>query len=719
MYRLILQSKPLIRSLTRLPAGRHTNVRSAHAFSTTTPFRENSTITKLTSNSTHTTSKDPALQKRKADMIEFLYKNHQRPVPTGKKDLILTNCPHCIKIRKNSFAAYLDLAKSTYNCKTCGTRGSWQEYTRTLTKRLTDEKNDFQLISASNVFGSQHSLFSKPIEQVEAYPERLLQDTDVLEWLHTTYKIKPEIFSTYSVGLANYVDPETRLKEIQENEEAQESLCLTFPQTTLVYNPEELEDESSSEDNFKIDTVRIKAASLDTPSEVLTYDPPVPNRSVSAGLFGYKTITSESDSVIITRREFDAMAAYQETGVPSVSLPTANYQLEESVLPLLERFSKIYIWLDDDVDGQLAADRFANKLGNSRCMIVNTRMNALHGPLNAHSALLAGEDLRNILGSARQIKHDQIMDFSDLREEVYSEIMNPEQTRGVQSKDLPGWNSLLKGHRSGELTILTGPTGSGKTTIISQLSLDYCQSGVPTLWGSFEILNKRLAKRMLYQYSGKDLSKAPQEIDVWANKFEQLPLYFLKFFSSTAIKDVLKACSHAVYAHDVRHIILDNLQFMLSQQGRSSLDRWELQDEAIAELRRFATQQDVHITLVVHPRKDIGEQLDINSVFGSAKVTQEADNVVIIQKPLNEKGYRTLDVKKNRYDGTLGAMPYVFMNDSLKIRCLEKSEASAAKRASKPTSYTRYPKSKKAVIEHRANYIEFPSSSEEITSQVY
>ena len=122
-------------------------------------------------------------------------------------------------------------------------------------------------------------------------------------------------------------------------------------------------------------------------------------------------------------------------------------------------------------------------------------------------------------------------------------------------------------------------------------------------------------------------------------------MYFLKFFSSTAIRDVLKACSHAVYAYDVRHIILDNLQFMLSQQGRSSLDRWELQDDAVAELRKFATEQDVHITLVVHPRKDANDLLDINSVFGSAKVTQEADNVVIIQKGETR---RYLDIKKNR-----------------------------------------------------------------------
>ena len=48
----------------------------------------------------------------------------------------------------------------------------------------------------------------------------------------------------------------------------------------------------------------------------------------------------------------------------------------------------------------------------------------------------------------------------------------------IQWQRYPGLTKILKGHRPGELTILTGPTGSGKTTLISELSLDLCQQGV-------------------------------------------------------------------------------------------------------------------------------------------------------------------------------------------------------------------------------------------------
>ncbi|KAI8877809.1 P-loop containing nucleoside triphosphate hydrolase protein [Backusella circina FSU 941] len=580
----------------------------------------------------------------RSNIIKFLYDHKQRPMPTAEKNVVLTNCPHCINTRKNSFNAYLNVVKGSYHCKTCHTKGSFPEFSQTLLKKVTASLPPKEINSASTLMNKPELTLSKSAQELKSYPAMLKENTTVMNYLIDKHKIKKEIWDMYQVGMAD-------------------AQHLTFPQTALMLDENDM-------GSFKTDITRLKTCAIEEPLKTINMDPPTANLETASGLFGYHT-TVNHDTLILTRRELEAMAAYQETGIPAVSIPTDNYQLQESVLPLLDRFSRIYVWMDDDVDGQLAAERFVHKIGDSKCMLVNTRLGESEGPVTAYDALQSAKDLKSIIASSKRIKHDQIVDFSDLKEEVYNEILHPDQTRGIQSTDLPKLNEILKGHRPGELTILTGPTGSGKTTVISQLSLDYCKSGLPTLWGSFEIQNKRLMKKMLYQFAGKDISLNPKEFHAIADKFEQLPLYFLKFFSSTAIEDVLKACQHAVYAYDVRHIILDNLQFMLSQQGRSSLDKWELQDSAIAEIRRFATERDVHITLVVHPRKDVGDQLDINSIFGSAKVTQEADNVVILQSGNDfNNNTRSLDIKKNRYDGTLGSIPFKFIRESSKIEQL-------------------------------------------------
>lgn len=65
--------------------------------------------------------------------------------------------------------------------------------------------------------------------------------------------------------------------------------------------------------------------------------------------------------------------------------------------------------------------------------------------------------------------------------------------------------SVRQGHRRGEMSIITGTTGAGKTTLLSQLSLDLCTRGVRTLWGSFEIKNVRLLRRMMTQLADRSL----------------------------------------------------------------------------------------------------------------------------------------------------------------------------------------------------------------------
>lgn len=432
--------------------------------------------------------------------MKFLYEHKQRPIPTPEKNVVLTNCPHCLLLRKHSFAAHLNLQKGTYQCTTCKTKGSFPEFSKTLVQKLSKREDEgFSILSTSDVLPAAKVNFSRPLEEIEKYPSVLANDTATVNHLIDQHHIEKSTLELYKVGTS----------------EADGMSCLTFPQTTLTYDP-------NGDQLFKLDTVRLKMCELDNPSNMIAMDPPAHCKESSAGLFGYQTASADSDTLIMTRREFDAMAAYQATGIPAVSIPTSNYQLQESVLPLLERFTRIYLWLDDDVDGQLAAERFAHKIGDSKCLLVNTRLGEKEGPLNAHDALKENKDLKQIIRKARRIKHEQIVDFNDLRQEVYNEILHPEQTKGVQSKDLPALNEITKGHRPGELTILTGPTGAGKTTIISQLSLDYCQSGVPTLWGSFEILNKRLAKKMLYQFAGKDISLNPEEFDQIADKFQQV-----------------------------------------------------------------------------------------------------------------------------------------------------------------------------------------------------
>ncbi|EDV29509.1 uncharacterized protein TRIADDRAFT_18685, partial [Trichoplax adhaerens] len=367
--------------------------------------------------------------------------------------------------------------------------------------------------------------------------------------------------------------------------------------------------------------------------------------------------------VVLTANEFDAMAINQGTGVPAVSLPNGNVLLPVDLVPLFEQFKRITIWLGNSVKDKRMELQFANKLQRERCYFLPS---TLKGEFpTALEALNRGVDLKKVLNSAHVVAHNRIVTFTDLRQDVYNEFANREQIIGVPWQRHPELTKILKGHRRGEMTIFTGPTGSGKTTFISEISIDLCNQGVNTLFGSFEIRNVRIMKTMMRQFSGINFEEKNKlgKFEKYATQFEKLPLYFMHFYGSQDIKRVIQTMEHAAYIFDIEHIIVDNLQFLLNVDTRDDF-AFRQQNLALSLFRRFASEKNVHVTLVVHPRKENDDtDLQMASIGGSAKASQEADNVMILQN-IRYKG-KSIQVLKNRFDGDLGSYKIMFSKENL------------------------------------------------------
>ncbi|XP_075389851.1 twinkle mtDNA helicase [Tenrec ecaudatus] len=407
--------------------------------------------------------------------------------------------------------------------------------------------------------------------------------------------------------------------------------------------------------------------------EVRYVETTFPRPGAYHNLFGLPLITRRDVEVILTSRELDSLALHQSTGLPTLALPRGTACLPPALLPYLEQFRRIVLWLGDDLRSWEAAKLFARKLNAKRCSMVRPGEQQPR-PLEA---LNRGLNLSRVLRTALPAWHKSIVSFRQLREEVLGELSNVEQVAGVRWSRFPDLNRLLKGHRKGELTVFTGPTGSGKTTFISEYALDLCTQGVNTLWGSFEISNVRLARVMLTQFAAGRLEEQLDKYDEWADRFEDLPLYFMTFHGQQSIRTVIDTMQHAVYVYDICHVVIDNLQFMMGHEQLST-DRIAAQDYIVGAFRKFATDNSCHVTLVIHPRKEEDDkELQTASIFGSAKASQEADNVLILQdrKLVTGPGKRYLQVSKNRFDGDVGIFPLEFNKSSLTFSIPPKSKA--------------------------------------------
>ncbi|XP_018408894.1 PREDICTED: twinkle protein, mitochondrial [Nanorana parkeri] len=408
-----------------------------------------------------------------------------------------------------------------------------------------------------------------------------------------------------------------------------------------------------------------------------------PRPSQYQNLFGLSVLGKKDTEVVITSRETDCLALHQATGVTTVSLPRGISCLPPVLLPYLEQFKRIILWLGDDLHAWEASRIFSRKLNLKRCSLIRPGDNQ-PGPLQA---LNLGLNLNKILKNSLPASHKSIVSFRQLREEVFGQLENAEQVAGVKWARFPELNKLLKGHRKGELTIFTGPTGSGKTTFMSEYALDLCMQGINTLWGSFELNNVRLAKVMLTQFSMLRLEEQLDVYDEWADRFEELPLYFMTFHGQQNIKSVVDTMQHAVYMYDMGHVIIDNLQFMMGLD-QLHIDKFALQDYIVGAFRKFATENSCHVTLVIHPRKeDDDKELQTSSIFGSAKASQEADNILILQdkKLASGPGKRNLQLAKNRFDGDVGVFSLEFNKATLTFNSKGKGKVKRVSKENEPS----------------------------------
>ena len=131
----------------------------------------------------------------------------------------------------------------------------------------------------------------------------------------------------------------------------------------------------------------------------------------------------------------------------------------------------------------------------------------------------------------------------------------------------------------------------------------------------------------------------------------------MNFYGSTTADKILSTIIYSIEKHNIHMVVLDTLQFMLSEQGEG-FKKFELQDSLMAKLREISIKFNVHVAIVIHPKKtEEGEDIGIHSIYGTSKATQEADNIWIIQY---RDGFKVLEIKKNRYDGELGKIPLGF-----------------------------------------------------------
>lgn len=226
---------------------------------------------------------------------------------------------------------------------------------------------------------------------------------------------------------------------------------------------------------------------------------------------------------------------------------------------------------------------------------------------------------------------------------------------------------LTKGFELGCVTIWTGGTNAGKTTVMTMITKQTIQQGEKVFYFNGE-QTKDDFKNNLYKQTvdRKDIYskqyKSSNVFDYFVSEKEVARLEriygdSLIVYNNEAkrtIDFILKAMDEVRIKYGVRVFMLDN--FM--QIDTVTSDEYKEQKDIMEKLRTFAVNKNVHIHLVVHQRKTDKQnpRITIYDVFGSSNLVNKAYNVIsIIRKDsLEEENaeYKRLSklMFKEKYD---------------------------------------------------------------------
>lgn len=200
----------------------------------------------------------------------------------------------------------------------------------------------------------------------------------------------------------------------------------------------------------------------------------------------------------------------------------------------------------------------------------------------------------------------------------------------------------LIGFNKGETTVWSGNNGSGKSTILSQLSLHAATKGFKGIIYSGELKPQRVKDWLHLQAAGRQYIKAgkfensfyvPQVysdvIDIWLN--DMIWIYNNKY--GNTFTQLLADINEHVTQKGIDYIVLDNLMSLDLDFDDST--QFEKQKRFIVSLADAARDLNIHIHLVAHPRKATGF-LRKTDISGTADLTNRPDNVIIVHRVNND-----------------------------------------------------------------------------------
>ena len=224
-----------------------------------------------------------------------------------------------------------------------------------------------------------------------------------------------------------------------------------------------------------------------------------------------------------------------------------------------------------------------------------------------------------------------------------SMILNVDDPEGEYIKS--GINVIdkkMKGLQKGCVSLVSGLRGAAKTTILGQIILNCVEHKQTAVVYSGEFSKKRFLNWLMIQAAGKSYTEKYREYEGYYCPNDIKPpicnwlgnyMWLYNNICGNKFDEIASLMKTKVAECKADICIIDNL--MALDLGSYDKDQNVAQTQFVWKLKEIATELNVHVIFVAHPRKAMGF-LRLDDVSGSGNITNIVDNAFIIHRNNND-----------------------------------------------------------------------------------
>lgn len=382
----------------------------------------------------------------------------------------------------------------------------------------------------------------------------------------------------------------------------------------------------------------------------------------------------ESDWCVITEGEIDCLS-WIEAGIKNVvSVPNGagkGQKLEylDNCFDYFEGKTKIILSTDNDEPGRALRDELVRRLGIERCYKVD------FGELKDANEFLVyhgAEKLSKLLDSASEFPMEGVYSINETWQDIEEIYFN-----GLPQGSKTGDTALDShiGFMPGELTIVTGIPGHGKSIYLDQISIGL---SINSGW-KFGICSPesyplafyftRLIKRIIgKKFSRHNITLAQlSQVKTWLSE-----RYFMIMPSQGyQIDEILSKARQLVLRKGINGLILDPWN-RLEKNIPQGMTESNYIVHCLTKIIEFAQKSGVHVYLVAHPTKMQKEKDGINfqvpnlySISGSAHFFNVPHNgFTVFRNYTTQKTEVHIQKVKWEHLGKVGLIEYSYNEDN-------------------------------------------------------